>query len=260
MKISCVTYSYIGESNGYSGHMDWDTAGQAAIDAPILEGLDSMLKRLAPAKLDGLELWFNHAWPAKLTPILAGEIRKRLAADGLTVCACAGSIGNPRKDLFGSEARFQTANLLHAPMIAGHLAPEAISEIGKLAADYGVRVAYENYVEKNSAQILEVIQGCNEWVGIAFDTGSLAEQGGDPVQAIRELGAQIKHVHLRDVPSAGSLESVPVGTGLVDLPAVIRELKRIGYRGWLSIENPTVDHDPTEDILSTVETIRGLVE
>jgi sugar phosphate isomerase/epimerase len=44
----------------------------------------------------------------------------------------------------------------------------------------------------------------------------------------------------------------------VDFPAVMRELQKIGYDGWLSIEIPTTDHDPTAEIITAAETIRRL--
>jgi L-ribulose-5-phosphate 3-epimerase len=258
VKLSCVTYSYIADPLGYPDQMNWSLASETAIRAPMLEVIDSLLDRLVPARLDGLEFWYPHTWPANLTPVLASEIRRRLAARNMVCCACAGSPGNPKKDPYGSEERFQTACLLQAPVIAGDVASEALPELERLGARYRVRVAYENHPEQDAAQILEVIQGGSEWIGVALDTGSLVEHGGDPVQAIRQLGERIMHVHLRDVPAVGSDASVAVGTGIVDVPAVMRELRKSGYDGWLSIEIPTTDHDPTAEIVATAVTIRLL--
>jgi sugar phosphate isomerase/epimerase len=236
--------------------MDGKLANEAAIRAPVLEVIDRMLERLAPAWLDGVELWYNHIWPGTITPVMAGEIRKRLAARDMVCCACAGSPGNPNLDIYGSEARFQTANLLHAPLIAGDVSSGALRELNHLCARYQVRLAYENHPEQEAKQILEVIQEGSEWIGVALDTGSLVQRGGDPAQAIGEIGNRLMHVHLRDVPALGSDKSVAIGTGLVDTPAVIRELQKRGYDGWLSIEVPIEDHDPTEAILASAETIR----
>ena len=81
---------------------------------------------------------------------------------------------------------------------------------------------------------------------------------GDPVQAVRELGDRIVHVHFKDVPAVGSYDCVAIGQGIVDVPGVIGELQACGYDGWLSSEVETGGHDPTEDILSSVEMIRRL--
>ena len=176
----------------------------------------------------------------------------------MVCCACAGSVGDPKQDPYGCEELFQTARLLDAPLIAGHLHPHTVPGLGELGARYGIRVVYENGSDKDAAQMLTAIQGGNEWIGINLDTGNMATQGGDPVQAIRELGQRIVHVHFKDVPAVGSHDCVAIGTGIVDVPGVIGELKTCGYDGWLSIEVETSDHDPTKDILSSVETIRRL--
>jgi sugar phosphate isomerase/epimerase len=39
---------------------------------------------------------------------------------------------------------------------------------------------------------------------------------------------------------------------------VIRELKAIGYDGWLSIEIETSSHDPTAEVIASAATLRRL--
>jgi sugar phosphate isomerase/epimerase len=241
---------------GYPGEIDWGLAMEAIVRRPILEIIDGLLDRLSPARLDGIEFWYPHVWPTNITPALASEIHKRLATRGMICCACAGSIPDPQKDLYGCKALFQTARLLEAPLIAGHMDARAIPQLNKLCARYGVRVAYENGSEKDVSQILSLIQGGNEWIGVNIDTGNMAAQGGDPVQAIREMGERIMHVHFKDVPDVGSHRCVALGEGIVDVPGVIRELQALGYDGWLSIEIETGDHDPTDKILASAEKIR----
>ena len=258
MKLSCVTASYVADLLGYPGEIDWGLAMETITRAPMLETIDGMLDRLAPARLDGIEFWYPHVWPANITPALASEIRKRLAARGMVCCACAGSVGDPEEDPYGCEERFQTASLLEAPLIAAHLDARAVPQLGELGARYRVRVAYENGSDKDAGQMLSAISGGNEWIGANIDTGNMAAQGGDPVQAIRELGSRIMHVHFKDVPAVGSHACVAIGTGIVDVPGVIRELQACGYDGWLSIEVETGDHDPTDEILASAETIRQL--
>jgi sugar phosphate isomerase/epimerase len=252
---------------GYPGRIDWGLAMKTIEGAPMLETLDGILTRLAPARLDGLEIWYPHASPRNLTPALASEVRRRLAAQGMVCCACAGSVGDPVQDPYGCEEAFQTACLLQAPLIAGHLHAGTASQLGRMAARFGIRLAYENGPEKDVSEILSAIEGSNEkeakvattdWVAANLDTGNMAAQGGDPVQAIRVLGRRVMHVHLKDVPAVGSHQCVAIGTGIVDVEGVFRELKACGYDGWLSIEIETGDHDPTEEILASAETIRRL--
>jgi len=258
MKLSCVTASYVADLIGYPGAIDWGLASDTIERAPLLETLNSMLDRLAPARLDGLEIWFPHASPRNLTPVLASQVRQSLAKRNMVCCACAGGVPDPQADPYACDEAFLVAQLLKAPLIAGHLHAGAVRRLCRMAASYGVRLAFENGGEKNEAEIQAAIQEGDEWVGANLDTGNLAAQGGDPVQAVRSLGRRIVHVHLKDVPAVGSHDCVAVGMGIVDVKGVFRELKACGYDGWLSIEVETGDRDPTEAILASAETIRRM--
>jgi len=259
MKISCVTASYVGDLLGYPGEIDWGLASETITRSPLLQTIDGVLDRLSPARLEGIEFWYPHVWPSNITPALASSIRKRLAARGMVCCVCAGSVSDPNEDPYGCEELFQTARLLEAPLIAGHMHAGTALRLGELCQHYGVRLAYENGSEKDGSEMLAAIQGGNEWIGTNIDTGNMAAQGGDPARAIRELGETIIHVHLKDVPAIGSHDCVAIGTGIVDVPGVIRELQACGYDGWLSIEIETGDHDPTDEILASAETVRHLL-
>ncbi len=258
MKLSCVTASYVMDLLGYPGEFDWGLASTTIENSPLLETMDGMLRRLAPAHLDGLEIWFPHVAAKNLTPALAAAVRQRLAAQRMICCACAGGIADPSRDLYAAEGAFQITQLLRAPLISAHLAASTVCQLGPLCAHYGVAVGFENGGEKDASEMLAAIEGMDPWVGAAIDTGNMAAQGGDPARAIRELGEKIVHVHFKDVPAVGAHGCVALGTGIVDVEGVIRELKACGYDGWLSIEVETADHDPTADIVASADLLRRL--
>ena len=258
MKLSCVTASYVADKLGYPGEIDWGLAARKIEASDTLATIQDLLQRLAPARLDGIELWTPHAPPSKLTPALASTIRRHLAERGMTCNAYAGGVPDPAADPFAAEEVYQAAMLLAAPIIAGHLSPAAVPNLGTLCARYGVRAAFENGHESLADIQAPIAQGDPKWVGANLDTGNLAAQGGDPVQAIRALGERIIHVHFKDVPAVGSHDCVAIGAGIVDVKGVIRELKAIGYDGWISIEIETGDEDPTDEIIASAETLRRL--
>ncbi len=259
MRISCVTASYVGDVLGYPGELDWGRAMSLMAQAPLLETIEGLLVRLEPARLEGIEFIFPHIAPTSITPALATEVQRRLAERGMVCCACAGGLPDPVQDAWGCAALFQTARLLEAPLIAGHIHVQALGPLSAMCQRFGVRVAYENGTERDAQEMLAAVEGGDEWVGMNIDTGNIAARGGDPVQAIRELGRRIMHVHLKDVPSVGSHDCVALGHGIVDVPGVVRALREIGYDGWLSIEIETGDHDPSADIAESAETLRRLL-
>jgi inosose dehydratase len=98
-------------------------------------------------------------------------------------------------------------------------------------------------------------------VGLCLDTGHLLLGRGDPVQAIRDWATRINQVHLKDARSDRLeeivAEAAPVqeiwrrkafcalGDGDIDIAQVLSELDRIGYQGWLVVEQdvlPDPDH------------------
>jgi inosose dehydratase len=89
-------------------------------------------------------------------------------------------------------------------------------------------------------------------VGLCLDTGHLLISGGDPIEALRDWGERINHVHLKDAVSAVMKQIVAegqptsmiwsreafcrLGTGDVDIDGILAELSRLDYEGWLVVE------------------------
>jgi inosose dehydratase len=97
--------------------------------------------------------------------------------------------------------------------------------------------------------------------GICLDTGHLLIGGGDPVQAVRDWGARINHVHLKDarlsVIDQIVADRAPVraiwergafcrlGSGDVALDDVLDELRAHDFSGWLVVEQDILP-DPAD--------------
>jgi len=77
----------------------------------------------------------------------------------------------------------------------------------------------------------------SDWVGCYLDVGNVLATGY-PEHWIRILGHRIKRVHFKDYRRAvGSVAGfVDLLSGDVHWPAVMRELRAIGYTGWVAAE------------------------
>lgn len=89
-------------------------------------------------------------------------------------------------------------------------------------------------------------------VGLCLDTGHLVLGGGDPLQAVRDWGARINHVHLKDIHRSVIDEVIRegasmievwrrgafcrLGAGDLDIDAILTEMLGRDYTGWLVVE------------------------
>jgi sugar phosphate isomerase/epimerase len=133
-----------------------------------------------------------------------------------------------------------------------------LRESVKLAEDCGVVLAIENHIDYTSAEILEILERVDSpALKVNFDTGNTLRMMEDPVAAARRLGPYTVATHTKDVDACRHVRpeewyffsSVPVGTGLIDIPGVVRELKQAGYTGILAVESDHHKDHQDEDKL-----------
>jgi len=261
MEISFVTASYVAEAIGYPGRgLDLHKAKQATMDATKPAIVDRMLARLAPAQLDGIELWEMHALPLARNEDALTETKAILARHRVVGMAYAGGLGTAAEDPSGAEEVFKAAQALDLPIIVSWISRDSAPIVAELAQQYDIQVGHENHPERDVVALKETIAGYEEWIGVALDTGHLALQGGDPVRAVYDLGQRLIHLHFKDIPPDGDgLNCCALGRGIVDVRGVIHALKEVGYDRVLSIEIEAINHDPTEQIIESARLLRELL-
>jgi inosose dehydratase len=131
----------------------------------------------------------------------------------------------------------------------------------------GVRIAFHphagTYVE-TPAEVDRLAAAINaDTLPFCLDVGHYLVGGGDPVAALRQLGARVTHVHLKDV-DPGLLDRLrrreigsfgdavrqrlftELGSGVLDLDGVLAALAERDYRGWLMVEQDSGWPPPAE--------------
>jgi sugar phosphate isomerase/epimerase len=135
----------------------------------------------------------------------------------------------------------------------------SMQELGKYAQDLNVCLAIENHFNTltyDAKHSLKVVSEINiPGVGILYDQANLGLIGAEEYrEAINMQAPYIVHVHVKDFAYKGEertfrsssvtgiKESERIvrfkvtGEGIVPWPAIIRLLKKIGYKGFLSLE------------------------
>jgi sugar phosphate isomerase/epimerase len=102
-------------------------------------------------------------------------------------------------------------------------------------------------------------------LGVNLDPANLILYGkANPVDALEVIGRYVRDVHAKDgrYPTNGrSLgEETPLGQGKVDLPALLRGLKALGYSGPLTIEREISGEQQIKDIRAAKELLERLIK
>jgi inosose dehydratase len=140
---------------------------------------------------------------------------------------------------------------------------EGLNELGKLAADKGMIVAYHHHMG-TGVQTLEEIDRLMEMtdcnlVYLLFDTGHLTFSNIDPVSVLNKYIKRIKHVHLKDIRKEvldkvyaehysflkavkNGVFTIP-GDGMLDFEPIFKILEENDYKGWFVVE---AEQDPAK--------------
>lgn len=171
-------------------------------------------------------------------------------------CAAAQKLGAKVMRIVGSSLMFR--NEPHEPQIRE--ISRLLRESVKVATDHDVRLAIENHIDFTADEILEILNNVgSEYLGVNFDSGNALRMFEDPVEAARKLAPHTYATHIKDIlPTTGSPRdwtfwaSAPAGSGILDMPGVIKALIDGGYRGMLCVEVDFLK-DPTADETQAVE-------
>jgi sugar phosphate isomerase/epimerase len=82
------------------------------------------------------------------------------------------------------------------------------------------------------------------WLGLNFDIGHAFCVGQEPQHWIARMAPHTKHYHIEDIAATRRHAHLVPGQGAIDFAAVLREIARSGYQGWITVElYPYID-DP----------------
>jgi sugar phosphate isomerase/epimerase len=223
----------------YSGYRfklsEWGNQHQLAASRTGIAEWNDICRQIRACGYDAIEVWVALVERCGTDPATADAFAKALRDNGLAPVMLAATLND------------QTATIckrLGIPAVAGGYWGSDKATAARVMRETGIQYNFENHPE-DSVEALrrQVDYGANGFA-IALDTGWLGTKNLDAPDTVRQLGRLIRHVHLKDVKAAGGHETVKLGTGCVDIPGVIRELKAIGYTGVLSWEDEPEDRNP----------------
>ncbi len=157
-----------------------------------------------------------------------------------------------------------------------------LDRIDAVAAEHNVRAVLHPHVGtmiENGDEVQRVLEGSS--ISLCLDTGHLLIGGTDPAELTRQVPRRIAHTHMKDV-DLGLARQVqsgrrtyteavrdgmyrPLGSGDVDVAAIVGHLRRQGYDGWYVVEQDTIlieeprGGGPVADVHTSAEYLRRVI-
>jgi inosose dehydratase len=157
-----------------------------------------------------------------------------------------------------------------------------LDRLAALARQRGVRAVLHPHVGtmvETGEEVRRVLDGSR--ISLCLDTGHLLIGGTDPAELARQAPERIAHVHFKDVDARlarrvqdGRLTYTqgvrdgmyrPLGSGDVDVPAIVGSLRARGYDGWYVLEQDTIlteeprGQGPVADVWASAEHLRSVL-
>jgi sugar phosphate isomerase/epimerase len=162
------------------------------------------------------------------------EVKKKLAEAGGLKLVAYGVDGIPT-DEEGARKTFAWTKKMGIDVLVTETTPNDIHE--KLCDEFHIKIALHNHPKSWPPDaVLKACKGRGKLIGSCSDTGHWMRANLVPVETLKKLDGRIEHLHFKDLNQFGNGHDVVWGTGKGDVKGMMEELKRQGYKGYLSIE------------------------
>ena len=189
------------------------------------------------------------------------KLKELLAANGMEVKAYGVAVA---EDSAGWVQLFEFAKDMGIGVITSEPPLEDLDLVEQLADEYGIKVAFHNHPAPslywNPDTVLMALANRSNNLGVCADIGHWIRSGLDPVECLKKLEGRIIIMHFKDLnEKTPEAYDVPWGTGVTDIPAVLTELKRQGFKGLFDIEYEHNWYNNVPEIKESVENFYEMV-
>jgi sugar phosphate isomerase/epimerase len=230
--------------------------------------LERALKMTQDLGLKYAEFYRGHV-PTDSSPEKIAAIKKLCGEYGVTPIAFG--VESFSKNHAANKKLFDFAAALGIKYLSADPSPDSFDSLDKLVEEYKIAIAIHPHGPQGkrlhrwySAEvILKAVKDHNPLIGTCLDTGHLirsAQLGKnlDPAQQVREMGPRNFGMHLKDHDNARKTD-VPFGdpAGKLDVPGVLKALRDVKFKGYISIEYEANADNPSPDVQKCLAYLRS---
>jgi sugar phosphate isomerase/epimerase len=211
-----------------------------------------------------------------LTRIAFKDFHLKMDATPAQIAETVARVKDAGLELYGggviymkSEAQvdraFEYAKAAGMKLIIGVPNYELLAYTSKKVQEYDIPVAIHNHGPDNPLfptpqSAYERIAGLDRRIGLCIDAGHTQRSGIDPSESAERYADRLLDVHIKDVSAATAKGgTVEIGRGVIDIPKLLRTLKRINFAGTLALEYEKDEKDPMPGAAESIGYLRGVL-
>jgi sugar phosphate isomerase/epimerase len=163
------------------------------------------------------------------------------------------------------DQAFEYAKAAGMRTIVGAPVPDVLPLVDQKVKQYDIAVAIHNHgpgdkIYPTPESIYEKIENLDPRIGLCMDIGHTLRIGADPVADAERFADRLLDLHVKDVSAAAPEgQTVEIGRGVIDIPALMRTLIKIDYSHVASFEHEKDENDPLAGLAESVGYIRGVL-
>jgi len=202
--------------------------------------------------------------PLNSTPDEIAKAKREFERAGLTIVG-GGNIPLQSDDEVDMRSKFEYAKLAGMPLIVCAPTHETIPKLEKYVKEYNIKIAVHNHGPEDKhfptpQSVLAAVKELDPRMGLCMDMGHSARTGVDLIESLREAGPRLLDMHIKDLTSFKDKGSqVPVGDGIMPIPAIFKQLKQMNYQGYVNLEYEVDGDNPLPGMQKSFAYMRGVL-
>lgn len=201
--------------------------------------------------------------PMTSTDEQIADFQAKLKENGVTGYAVGPIYMKSEADI---DKAFAYAQRVGVKLIVGVPNYDLLPYVDKKVKEYGFNYAIHLHgpdiaTYPDAEDVWNHVKDLDPRIGMCLDIGHDTRNGKDPVADLKKYHSRVFDIHIKDVTGTTKLGySLEVGRGVINFPAFVKMLRKVGYTGVCSLEHEKDMADPFMGIAESIGYFRGVVE
>lgn len=201
--------------------------------------------------------------PLSSSPEQRRQVRQQAEDLGLSITSCG--VIYLKDDEAQMHQAFDYVRDLGASIAVVGVSRELLPLLDKAIRDYELKVAIHNHGPNDKLfpsplQVFDAVKGLDRRIGLCMDIGHTFRMHEDLVADVKKTRDRLYSMHFKDLDSDDvDAKDVPVGTGVLPIIPLLRELLHSGYTGELHLEYEAEPKDPLPGMAESLGFMRGVL-